>query len=85
MYCAVRWRMAPLFFSVPGTIFAMVSMPSLMTSRRRRSTRRGKRELWRIVMVYVPSLCMSFRLLCHSAVPTLGLVGVWLGVLFMVG
>lgn len=40
--CVMNWtaraRMLPLFFSQPGTIFAISLMPSLMVSRRRRST-----------------------------------------------
>jgi hypothetical protein len=33
-----RWRIDPLFFSQPGTILASSLIPSLMVSRRRRST-----------------------------------------------
>ena len=38
MYCTARWRIEPLFFSHPGTIFLRSLMPSLIVSRRRRST-----------------------------------------------
>ena len=38
MNWTARWRIDPLFFSHPGTILASSFMPSLMVSRRRRST-----------------------------------------------
>lgn len=40
MYWTARCNIEPLFFSQPGTILASSLMPSLMVSRRRRSTSR---------------------------------------------
>merc|ERR1712130_256005 len=58
--CVMNWtaraRMLPLFFSQPGTILASSLIPSLIVSRRRRST----------------SLWLSLRTLCHSSDPTEG-------------
>ena len=39
MYSTARCNIEPLFFSHPGTIFAISLMPSLMVSRRLRSTK----------------------------------------------
>ena len=41
MYSTARCNIEPLFFSQPGTILASSLMPSLMVSRRRRSTTWG--------------------------------------------
>lgn len=79
MKATARWRMEPLFFSQPGTIFASSLMPSLIVSRRRRSTVHLVRTGFRKDQEPTsgkgdsPSLWLSLRILCHSSEPTAGL------------
>lgn len=75
MYWTARCNIEPLFFSQPGTILASSLMPSLMVSRRRRSTGRGRLSICytRARRSCLPSLWLSLRTLCHSSEPTAGL------------
>ena len=79
MYCTARCRIEPLFFSHPGTILANSLIPSLMVSRRRRSTELVISNVQTVFMHNKSYLLYGYlSALCATRpFPQLALVRVW--------